>query len=947
MRINRIELKNFRNHRDAAFDFERGINLVLGENGSGKTSILDAAGFALFNMKLRSDSSETLTMNESSGYVKVVFTGNDENVYVVTRKFPASSVSLSEEGSKINITGVAEVYHKINSLIGNSTENPALFENVIVASQNKFTLIFDATPSEREAVFNPVFGTEIYRQMYNGVLKKSCDIYDKQLVFAGGEIESARSQLKDSKELSAAREEAGKKYLAASETCNLTGKKIEDSEKAIRDTESLKNRKEKLSIAIRGLVSQIDDKKKLVESIAAELRTAEAAALEEIKLKPDHDEYEKIKLSREKISGEINELERTEKEYFANKNEIAKREKEIATSDGNRRTLIQQLESNDASAAALRVEIGSISAAVDILEKEKLSSEAELSSLMIRKSQFDDLHKKHKDSSENASRKALLAAKAEETAIDEKTLNDEIEKLESGYTELEILRTKRDNLRAGMTRYKTLLTGLEEAERELSKQVCPYLKERCSNIENEGSLYGYFNPKKNEINVKISDLEKEAALYNDLDERINKCSSSRSAKNEQLASLRKNMQDAVNYRKDESVFKLKTAKYALEITKLFSGLSGKETFFIMSDDYNGAAAVMQGAEAEYVTRLAGIAGSLREKQDEYKKKENDLAETERINKTALNRLREIEKEISDFNIDLNNRVESSRVYERKLEPLDGMKKKYAEYAAVFKNLEPADQKYRSAVQAAARKDGLLNRLESEQPLLEGLILKQKSTTEEHDSIIYNVENHNKLVSVYNGLRSELKEQNEVLMNFKSAFDIAVQAEENNNRLSLELAEKIKQIDLLARKKEIADKFREDIKQLGPYISERRTRMIAAAASDNYQRMTGRAERILWENNPEQYLVSVSSVNGKRRFNMLSGGEQVAVALSIRSALASEMTDCRFAIFDEPTINLDAEKKEALSVSLYDMLKNLEQALVVTHDDTFREMAANIIELGRG
>jgi len=186
-----------------------------------------------------------------------------------------------------------------------------------------------------------------------------------------------------------------------------------------------------------------------------------------------------------------------------------------------------------------------------------------------------------------------------------------------------------------------------------------------------------------------------------------------------------------------------------------------------------------------------------------------------------------------------------------------------------------------------------------------------------------------------------------MMNFKSAFDLAVNLEDNNNRLYRELEEKTGQFDVLTRKKRIADKFREDIKQLGPYISERRIRMIAAAASENYRRITGRSERILWENNAEQYLVSVSSVNGKRRYNMLSGGEQVAVALSIRSALASEMTDCRFAIFDEPTMNLDAEKKEALSVSLFDMLKNLEQALVVTHDSTFREMAAKVIELGRG
>jgi exonuclease SbcC len=57
-----------------------------------------------------------------------------------------------------------------------------------------------------------------------------------------------------------------------------------------------------------------------------------------------------------------------------------------------------------------------------------------------------------------------------------------------------------------------------------------------------------------------------------------------------------------------------------------------------------------------------------------------------------------------------------------------------------------------------------------------------------------------------------------------------------------------------------------------------------------------------------------------------------------------MTDCRFAIFDEPTINLDAEKREALSVSLHAILKNLEQALVVTHDSAFKEMASKVIEL---
>lgn len=220
----------------------------------------------------------------------------------------------------------------------------------------------------------------------------------------------------------------------------------------------------------------------------------------------------------------------------------------------------------------------------------------------------------------------------------------------------------------------------------------------------------------------------------------------------------------------------------------------------------------------------------------------------------------------------------------------------------------------------------------------------RSAIEQQNAVVYSAENHERAVGLYSGLKNELQRVNSRLISLKSAFDIASREMEENKKLEVEIELKSREIDEINRKRDAAITFRENIKILGPYISERRTKMIAAAATVNFQRMTGRGERILWENDEEQYLVSIASSAGKRRYNMLSGGEQVAVALSIRSALASEMTDCRFVIFDEPTINLDAEKREALSLSLYEMLKGLEQALVVTHDATFREMATKVIEL---
>ena len=50
MRINAIRLQNFRQHADTSITFDSGLTGIIGDNGTGKTTILEAIAWALYGM---------------------------------------------------------------------------------------------------------------------------------------------------------------------------------------------------------------------------------------------------------------------------------------------------------------------------------------------------------------------------------------------------------------------------------------------------------------------------------------------------------------------------------------------------------------------------------------------------------------------------------------------------------------------------------------------------------------------------------------------------------------------------------------------------------------------------------------------------------------------------------------------------------------------------------
>ncbi|MDP8306210.1 MAG: DNA replication and repair protein RecF [Candidatus Chlorobium antarcticum] len=100
MRLRSIQLENFRNHRSFFFEPEEGINLIYGHNGSGKTSILEAAHYcALTKGFITASDGECLSFSADYFLLTALFESS-------SRKETTVRVSYSKEnGKKLQVDG--------------------------------------------------------------------------------------------------------------------------------------------------------------------------------------------------------------------------------------------------------------------------------------------------------------------------------------------------------------------------------------------------------------------------------------------------------------------------------------------------------------------------------------------------------------------------------------------------------------------------------------------------------------------------------------------------------------------------------------------------------------------------------------------------------------------------------------------------------------------------
>jgi exonuclease SbcC len=138
-------------------------------------------------------------------------------------------------------------------------------------------------------------------------------------------------------------------------------------------------------------------------------------------------------------------------------------------------------------------------------------------------------------------------------------------------------------------------------------------------------------------------------------------------------------------------------------------------------------------------------------------------------------------------------------------------------------------------------------------------------------------------------------------------------------------------------------FRETIKEAGPNILKAVLHAISTEANRIFGEILGDRSSVLsWE---QDYEIILRRDGRERSFAQLSGGEQMSAALAVRLALLRGLSRLDMAFFDEPTQNMDGERRGNLAEQIR-RVRGFEQLVVISHDDTFEQGLDSVIHLDK-
>lgn len=894
MHITRIQLTNIKSHLDATFEFERGTTAITGTNGAGKTTIIEAIAWTLFGF-LDYKKDDFVSRGEKKGEVRLTVETSDQKTYVIYRDTgsgyyifdPAINAKIAEKGEEVTdfLRRILQVEH--------GTDLKELFQTAIGVPQGTFTADFLLSPALRKNKFHNLLKVEEYensarklKETVKWIKIKQDDVREK--------IIRAETQLENLDQITLNQTVLEKREKILNKELTALRKQFEISKKSLSEFDELKRKTDESSQIVSKFEMQFNEAIRRKTERERQVEESKNAAAKQKEVESDYKLFQTASENQKRLHIE-------QSNFAALQNELQKLESEVRAKNIELKNLRENLE----KAISARNEITALTTQIkqynDLTEQSKIKQN-ELTIAKDAKNQLanleTDLDKLREDYKNGKSAIDNLQSQKSEIQAKFAALN-------VAETSVSAIEAKRSEIINSLANLKAQFEKDKQFEREVQNGLCPILSQKCLNLAEGENLATYFKSSFSSNTQQINDLSAEQKLL----EKVLAFSREIEVIESKLENAKKLHEQTTENGKRLKADELRHRENSANLPKL-------------------------EAESSELEKQINLLGNPLEREK--------LLQTEAAKESIWTaEIGEIEAVINKF--------------EAEKSLLENNLKQFANLADELKTSQIEIEKTQAAQKIFLESQGLANLLKQRESELAESNTDVKSLAKEIEnakkvnadlSAKYNQNHHlaeqTKLDELRRNeavLETELKQVSE---NLKACEIELVRLGEIRVKLSLEKSEESR----LKKIGEATSFISDTLKKAAPEVAKMLLARISQEANLFFREITGNAERTLsWK---EDYEVSLEEYGHERPFATLSGGEQMAAALSVRLAILQELSDIRFAFFDEPTVNMDAERREKLALAIHGISQKLKfsQIFVISHDDTFESHTDYVISVGK-
>ena len=904
MIFTKLKLNNFKSHQNTVIGFNKGISVIVGENGAGKSTILEAISFALFKQHTAKRMDDLVRNNANSMSVELEFVSNGKEYKIVREKKSNLKSSIytktSSDGGFVHIcTGDKEVNEEIRQILDIDSD---LFLNAIYIRQGEIAELVDKTPSEKKLLIAKLLGLDSLEKAWKNLLPYINDYENK--------LSELKGKLYNSKELKEEHEQKKEELNAIKDKGHELEEQIEDVTKSLKEISENKRDMETEKEIYEKLIQNLEIEKNNLTKLESDKRSIQ-------------ENLDKIRESEEQISrlekyvSKLDVYLDFEKSVITIQNlkEDEKRINDKLTSIDEQNKVLADKKENYDKFLASEEEISK-------LNDEKVQYEKELATMTKLEQDKKDLLRSIEDERNNIERffdnaKDTLA----DNGLSQEDLDDvddfnNLEKITNEFIEMisqrieslsEDIISKNEDIVVFKQNIKSAEKPLEELDGVDNK--CPVCQ---SDLDSKTKLRLIQQYEKEIVDNKKSISQNE--------DDVRQLTKNKENFKQRLSTIEDLSKEVIGYKQKVSNLQ----KELVRLNELDEGLESKESvsnklgeiILVIAKQRTNREKYQDSYDAYNQAKGAlEVLGDKTEVQFELKKVKNDIDVHVKNIKLAIEQDPHLSGDISAS--ELQNRIAD-------------LKQKNEEY----NQLKGFVQNKNSLVtQIGTVKEDIgtsINQIDIIQNKIEATLYDK----EKYEQILYRYERYERQQNAFKNELSELKGRaRESIAYLKELSEKIIMA----NKFQQEYNDVKDYINLLNHIRELYGKngIQKDLRSLSKPLIQQYTKEFFNEFNFNYSDLTL----------DEDYEVTVYGPEGESSMSMVSGGEKIAIALALRLGITRAMSkgELDTILLDEPTIHLDSSRKHELINLLKDM-SLLPQMIIVTHESQLENAADNLIKV---